>query len=193
MVVFYLIACTEKGAIAEKSPAGWIKHDQTGFLVQANKGSLNPPDGFHLVIYRNPPVLENLEFTFVLQGGDDYGYIQHVKSDKCVQSFNGLLEPPSGTYLQFNASCTEASLFKFDEENNFIVHKGSGLKWHTKDFSTSHYSHLVLDSNEDENAKFYLIDDYGEKMPLICPNECMRPCGCGNEKWFDYLLCPRGC
>ena len=192
IAILCLITCIQNATVALRSPVGTIKHKQSGYYIHPYRDVSIPEDGTHLVL--NPGGLgsDKLDITFVPQG-DDYGYIKHVKSGKCIQPIDGSLKPGNGTFLSFNASCNEASLFKFNEYKNFIVHEGSGMMWHTNGFSTSSNTDLILHSDENENAVFYLTDDQGKKLSPICPNECTCPCGCSKGKWLDYLVCPRGC
>ena len=106
--------------------------------------------------------------------------MQHVPSGKYVHPLGGSTNPPENTPLVFYRGFHRACLFKFDLQNDRIIHKTSGKIWHPLGgvaFPPNNQP-VVLHSHRHSRATFIFANQQGAKIPATCPIYCPCPFGC---------------
>ena len=152
-----------------RGPVGYICHSESSSKTSKFKwvspkgGSSSPDNDTQLVINES----NNQQMQFILIDRiNRYGYIEHVSSGKIVHPKGGRANPRKDTALVFHSDRHDGALFRFDEGNCWIVHKGGKMIWHPKGGSleASNGTTCVLHSDIHKGAKFYFGDSSGKPI-----------------------------
>ena len=138
-------------------PIGYIYHSSSGKLVHPYGGSSNPRDNTELVLHSDKDDPSRLQMRFVAEQREGhFGYIEHVSSGKIVHPSGGSLNPGENTKLVLHSDRHHAALFRFNEADNTLIHKG-GKTWHPSGGSPnpSDNTSCVLHSTSHDAAMFY--------------------------------------
>ena len=152
-----------------RGPLGYICHSESSSKnskfkwVHPKGGSSCPDNDTQLVIHES----KGHQMQFILMDKiNHYGYIEHVSSGKIVHPKGGRANPRKDTALVFHSNRHDGALFRFDEGNFRIVHKGGKMIWHPKGGSIepSNGTTCVLHSDIHNGAKFYFGDSSGKPI-----------------------------
>ena len=148
------------------SPIGYLVHRSSQKLIHPLGGSPNPPVNTPLVIHSGGFGQKRLEFRFQeIAGSGGFGLLQHVSSGQYVHPFGGSVHPPDDTKVVLHPNFHYACLFKFDSQNDYIIHVG-GKSWHPADGNphAADNTHIDLFSTRQHGATFYLANENGVKL-----------------------------
>ena len=169
-------------------PIGYIYHSSSGKLVHPYGGSANPIDNTELVLHSDKDNPSRLQMRFVAEQREGhFGYIEHVSSGKIVHPSGGSLNPGENTKLVLHSDRHHAALFRFNEADNTLKHKG-GKTWHPSGGSPnpSNDTSCVLHSTSHDAAMFYFGGIDGVPMsPYTSPNVT------GNWKVIEAFVTPK--
>ena len=151
-----------------RGPLGYIYHGPPSKnskfkWVHPKGGSFCPDNDTQLMIHES----KGHQMQFILVDRiNRYGYIEHVSSGKIVHPKGGGANPRKDTALVFHSDRHDGALFRFDEGNCRIVHKGGKMIWHPKGGSLepSNGTTCVLHSDIHNGAKFYFGDSSGKPI-----------------------------
>ena len=156
-------------------PNGWILHRPSEKVISFERYR-TPVNGARVL--HNLPALIGQESTKIqfeeVPGEEGYGFIRHVLTGKYVHPLGGSKNPPNDNLLVWYDGAHEACLFKFDMQNDYIIHKTSGKIWHPSSENVDPWvrGHVVLHSDRHSRATFIFANEQGAKMPPICPKAC---------------------
>lgn len=93
-------------------------------FIHPRGGKANPSNNTDLV--RHKDIHERMHWKFQRVDGE-WGYIVHATSNKCIHPKGGSENPEKRAILVLTDDRRNAALFKFDLNNNEIVHKGGKI------------------------------------------------------------------
>lgn len=154
----------------QRAMEGYIKHVESGKFIHPKCGNCYPPNGNRLVIWSSDSMEFKLKVRFIpIEGEGQYGYIEHCASRKLVHPVTGLATIKNGTELVYHSDRHVGCLFKFDEENKTIQHRG-GKFWHPKsgfDYPDQGTC-VVLWDGVHKNTHFIFVDGSNNQIsPLV--------------------------
>ena len=148
------------------SPIGYLVHRSSQKLIHPRGGSPNPPINTPLAIHSGGLGEKRLAFCFQeIAGTGGFGLLQHVSSGQYVHPFGGSVHPHDDTLVVLHPNFHYACLFKFDSQNDYIIHVG-GKSWHPADGNPHAAEGTLVDlyGTSRGGATFYLANENGVKL-----------------------------